>query len=335
MVQNQPAYRDRLSKPRVRYRLQKWLAPLSPWYRLIRRRTDYWRALRRADHPKSGRASLPVAFIVGSGRSGTTLLGALLAAHPDIAYVFEPWHLWTAINPLTDSNNFHEQINALCIMDGSHWDESQTARFDSLIRRWKRSRGSRVVVEKSPINAMRIGYLEMLAPGSRYIHIARDGGDVARSIARIAGRPPYRVGRRQLVNHWWGVDESKWRALARDGAAAGHFPEEVEALDDGYGRGAYEWLVSIREVERHRGQLADRILDVRYHDLIHDPQSVMTSICDFLGLPIEKGWLKKGRDAIRPRALEPAPQITLPPHMAQAFNELQAELGFPTRAQKL
>jgi hypothetical protein len=42
------------------------------------------------------------------------------------------------------------------------------------------------LLEKSPINAMRIGYLNALASGATFVHIVRDGIDVASSLERVA-----------------------------------------------------------------------------------------------------------------------------------------------------
>ena len=41
-------------------------------------------------------------FIIGCGRSGTTLLGKMFDAHPAVRYLYEPYHLWAAIEPATD-----------------------------------------------------------------------------------------------------------------------------------------------------------------------------------------------------------------------------------------
>src|SRR5207248_266610 len=61
----------------------------------------------------------------------------------------------------------------------------------------------RLLVEKSPVNALRIGFLDALAPGARFVHIIRDGVDVTQSIALRSARTRRVVGR-GMVNDWWG-----------------------------------------------------------------------------------------------------------------------------------
>lgn len=259
------------------------------------------------------------------------MLGALLADHPEVDYIFEPWHLWAAINPLTDANCLYESTAGRVLMDDSLWDPAQTRGFEALIRR--RRRGARLVVEKSPVNALRIGWLEALAPGARYINLLRDGGQVAQSISLICNRPPYRVGRKRVIDQWWGLDHAKWRALAADGAAAGYCPDEVALLSSGYQRGAYEWLVSVAEVERLRPALGERVLDVRLDRLCAEPADVMRELADFLGLSVQRSWVDRGVAAVGPLLSRTLPPLLLPPAMARSFNERQAELGFPTRAE--
>ena len=61
-----------------------------------------------------------------------------------------------------------------CFLDGNSVTDSTRRRFDRLFV----SRTDHILVEKSPINALRIGFLEALTPEARFIHIVRDGVDV-------------------------------------------------------------------------------------------------------------------------------------------------------------
>lgn len=45
---------------------------------------------------------VPMAFIIGNPRSGTTLLGRLIHLHPEVHYFREQYHLWQAIDPYLD-----------------------------------------------------------------------------------------------------------------------------------------------------------------------------------------------------------------------------------------
>ena len=82
--------------------LDKVLQAIRP----IARSIKYGRLLRRAEHDarqtNAPPLQKPISFIFGCGRSGTTILGKLFAQHPDVCYLFEPYHTWRAILPSTD-----------------------------------------------------------------------------------------------------------------------------------------------------------------------------------------------------------------------------------------
>ena len=147
----------------------------------------------------NGRAPI---FIIGCGRSGTTLLGELLAGHPEFSYRYEPYHLWAAVDPITDFLHLYSRGEYHCLLDASSVTPTARLRFRRLIS----APSGLTLVEKSPHNALRIGYLDALVPGARFIHIVRDGIDAARSIEKVA-RVNRRMAFRPSLNEWWGV----WR----------------------------------------------------------------------------------------------------------------------------
>jgi len=115
------------------------------------------------------------------------------------------------------------------------------------------------------------------------MHILRDGIDVASSIERTA-MITKRMAFRPPLNAWWCVDDVKWSALIRDGRASGYYPEEVCELVTDAQLGAYEWLVSIREVDAWRGQLGPRLVELHYQDLTDQPHKTLRTLTDSLSL---------------------------------------------------
>lgn len=210
-------------------------------------------------------------------------------------------------------------------------------RFRRIFHHHWQARGGRVIVEKTPLNAMRIGYLRELAPGARFIHIVRDGVDVVRSIQRLASTNTYRIAGKPLLNQWWGVDDSKWRFLQRDGIESGYFPKEAVKIDRGdhRGRGAYEWLVSLLEIDQWRTNLGDDLLEFRYDDLAEDPASTLERLCRFIGVDSVEEWVQKCERKMDSPRRNDGDTIFLPPRMNEAFNRLQERFGFPGRSESL
>jgi glycosyltransferase involved in cell wall biosynthesis len=294
-----------------------------------------WAANRRINRRDVDDASLPrmpAAYLVGCGRSGTTICGDVLKHHPQVRYFFEPYHLWATIDPTIDVLNLYHLGAASFLLDGDRCTPEAKRRFNRLLLDPARERGASVMIEKTPCNACRIGYLEALSPGCKIIHLVRDGVDVARSIDRLSRDRGYGIVGKPDLNRWWGRAGSKWSALAQDGNEAGYFAEEIESLRSYESKGAYEWLVSIAEIERWRGRLGDRLLEITYDELTSHPEKSLRRMCEFLSLEVNEEWLAREAKRIDKARRNYGVPMVLPEKMAEGFNRAQERYDFPNRA---
>lgn len=273
-----------------------------------------------------------LAFIVGCGRSGTTLLGHIFSGHRNILYFFEPYHLWAAISPLTDVLNIYHQIDAQLFMGEADVTEEVKLRFMRVFYGTSRNHSDKLLIEKTPLNAMRIGYLNSLAPQAKFIHIIRDGVDVACSIERIALTNSYKMVGKPKLNQWWGIENYKWKALSRDGASAGYYPEEVNLCDNHRAKASYEWLVSLGEMDCWRERLGNRLYEITYDQLTENPEDTLPNLCNFLEIDSPKLWLNQGTGMIQLARPTGSKTLSLPPKMCDAFNRYQERFDFTNRA---
>ncbi len=113
------------------------------------------------------------------------------------------------------------------------------------------SKHKRIFIEQTPWYGQRIDILNELFPGAKYIHMVRDGRDVAISFARTP---------------WWhddiGQNLERWHT-------------EVWKIID----------------SSNRILNPNQILQVRYEDFVEQPESGLRRICDFLGIDFEEAML--------------------------------------------
>lgn len=308
---------------------------VKPYARAVKFGMLYRKSVRRAKRAPSraDRPAVPIAFFIGCGRSGTTILGEIFANHPQVHYLFEPYHSWAAIDPRTDMLRLYVEGEGETLMHGDEVDEGIRARFHRVIQDEGERSGRNLIVEKTPINTMRIGYLEALTPSAKYLHIVRDGADVCRSIDRLATENAYSIAGKPALNRWWGVGGYKWEALARDGRRAGYYVDEVGTLSTHLERGAYEWLVSLHEVDRHRAELGARLFEFTYDQFTRAPRQTLTDIAAHLGIDAPEDWLRAGDAALDQARRNPGEPLRLPANMAADFNRFQERFGFANRAE--
>jgi hypothetical protein len=112
--------------------------------------------------------------VVGAPRSGTTLLGQLLGRHPALAHVEEPRLTWRYGNDSkSDMLRPEDARPEVC----EHIRKTLAATV--------RAAGRQRLIEKTPSNSLRMGFVERVLPGCMFIHIIRDGVESSLAIRRF------------------------------------------------------------------------------------------------------------------------------------------------------
>lgn len=188
---------------------------------------------------------MDIGLIIGCARSGTSILGELVAAHPGVQYFFEVHRVWEIGGPGPDDSHRLTAADA-------------TPEVVAAIRGWFEGESDgRMIVEKCPRNAVRVPYLRAILPEARIIHVVRDGRDTACSLRPGIGGAD-----------WQHLKPANWLRL-RELAWA----ERTARL--------WSEVVTLAEDElTGSGHLL-----VRYEDLVGDPPAEAARILEFLGLP--------------------------------------------------
>ncbi len=215
-------------------------------------------------------------FIVGSERSGTTLLRLLLHAHPRMAIPPQTKFVRKLYKRRLLFGNLNKPRNKLRLVHWfrTHFDgntklvdlglESDAieqavaesaptlgsalgAVFKTYSRKWDKARWG----DKRPYYIKHLPVLYRLYPQAQVIHLVRDGRDC---VSSLMGMP------------WW-----------RRGT--------MEAI--------LNWQEAIRKGRRARTLYSpDRYLELKYEDLVSDPEGELRLVCRFLGEEYDPAMLE-------------------------------------------
>jgi Sulfotransferase family len=208
-------------------------------------------------------------FVVGSGRSGTTLLQLMLNAHPRIAVAGELGYFDQILQlrrlipdlsgpeqvdrlfellPRTGSFKFLSEVEAIFPEAQRKLKADPNPSYEKLYRyileSYAMAHGARRFGEKTPENIRHLDHLISIFPNCRVIHIVRDPR------ANIASRIKVPIWSNDVATH-----AIKWK------------------IDILYGQ---IFLLS----NCHAGKTS---LEVRYEDLVADPEPCLRKICNFIG----------------------------------------------------
>lgn len=238
-------------------------------------------------------------FIIGTGRSGTTLVYELLANHPDLAWISNLTNRWPhrpELAWLSNLTNYALRGNQLrkrtYVPRPVEGYGAWSACFPGFERPYRPLRAAdvtelarrrlRVMVAAHLRGARkprflgkwtgwsRIVFMQAVFPEARFIHVLRDGRAVARSLLSV----PWWEG-------WEGPYRWRWGPLPPDLQA------KWERFDCSFvALAGIQWKLLVDEIqESARALPADSYLEITYEELVADPGGMFRRILDFCSLP--------------------------------------------------
>lgn len=252
-------------------------------------------------YPIAGEVCKPI-FILGVGRSGTTILGKLLSFHPAVGFLNEPKALWHVICPEEDILGTYPASRRKYRLGASDVDQEVRKRARRLYGAYLKLVGAQRVVDKYPEAIYRIPFLLTLFGDTKLVLVLRNGAETVRSIAEYA-RKHAKYGKNGRED-WWGINDLKWRLLVEQVAAydplfSGHVGDlhRLVRHDD---RAAVEWILAVREAERWLQTLPSATIHlVRYEHLVIEPKRVLEELLDFCELPFDASLVRYAQAVLR------------------------------------
>lgn len=236
---------------------------------------------------------LPAPFVVGVGRSGTTLLRLMLDAHPQLTIPAETQFvprvierarrragLEAVVTEIVSSRNWGDfGLDAGALRERTEGLEGSDA--GAILRAFyslcAEARGKPRWGEKTPGYVRHMGEIGGVLEEARFIHLVRDGRDVA-------------VSRRRR-----GMGEGKPMADT-----------------------ARLWSERIKLARKQAKRLRGRYLELRYEDLVADPEAELRAICELCRLEFSPLMLSYHGDAAA--------------RIGEIARDLPAEGGRPARS---
>jgi hypothetical protein len=275
--------------------------------------------------PRS-RVERPI-FLLGVGRSGTTLLGRLLGAHRQVGFLNEPKAMWHALVPDEDVIGSYANGDGRLELDEADATPAVIERAHRLFGWYLACTRSKRVVDKYPELVYRAPFVRALFPDAMFVAIIRSPGAVATSIATWS------------ENHapngasWWGVEDRKWHALWEQlvrvdtpwATLADELdPHRASPLE----RGAVEWLLGTTRALSLCSAGEDGVHIVRYEDLVAQPERAVDELLARCGLPADERVSGLARTTVangREPSLLPS---GLHPGLVGAIKSVAAEAGY-------
>jgi Sulfotransferase family len=211
----------------------------------------------------------PAPFVVGVGRSGTTLLRLMLDAHPQLAIGPETQFVGDLVDQDILGAGAAELIDR--IVTARTWEDFGLSRVEFAERAaghdlagvlrafyslYAESQSKARWGEKTPGYVRRMEPISRALPEAYFVHLIRDGRDVALS-RRARGM---------------GADKPMHKT-------------------------AFLWCKRIQDARSQARRLDGRYMELRYEDLVADPEPHLRRICEFIELEFDPAMLRHNESA--------------------------------------
>ncbi|MAO71441.1 MAG: hypothetical protein CMD02_02900 [Flavobacteriales bacterium] len=223
-------------------------------------------------HFKKNKYTFSPVFIIGCGRSGTTILGRTLSNHPKIKYLNERRDLWHKIYP--EFNIWEENVmNSKLYANEKDYCKEKSSKLRNLFFKEQVLGNATILLEKLPINNFRLKFLQKCFPKAKYIYLTRNGLEVSRSIEK-----------RIQKNNWY--TGNKFRLLQQ------HFKDKINILSDQQ-KGMWEWKLSMDQSDVFFQKLnREKFIHLSYQDFIENTEDFLRKIFEFIELEINDEFLE-------------------------------------------
>ncbi len=207
-------------------------------------------------------------FLIGCGRSGTTILGSTLGRHPSIKYLNERRDIWHQAYPNLDIWSDKEGSPKL-IANKQDLNHKRTKELKSIFHKEQVRSNNKVLLEKLPINNFRLDFIHSAFPNAKYIYLHRNGLEVAKSIEK------------RIKEDTWYKGAYKWTLIEKLAKSKQIPTDSLSQLE----KGLLEWRFSLQFSEQFFSQIpTSKYYSLSYQSFIEEPKTEIENILKFMHL---------------------------------------------------
>ena len=228
-----------------------------------------------------------IVFIVGSGRSGTTILKNELSSRyhirfpvelPALGRMIKAYFVWRIVN----FNATFEMINSFftSLLVKSYDVDIETRDTEGKVKNYNISKeyGFDRIYLKNLVDKDDVGFSNL------YIALLKRIVNTADTTDAIGDKTPWNTFHmRKIASNF---PNALFVHIVRDGreVAASYEKSLGELMNLTVTDGAKRWRDSLSKVSSMRGFLGDRLIEIRYEDLVRDPDATLDRLSRRLGL---------------------------------------------------
>ena len=233
-------------------------------------------------------------FIVGSGRSGTSLLYHMLAPHPELGWFSNLSSKFPHVSQLpllhrvvdwpiiadlakpkiarrdkyvlkpSEAGKIYRDVCGF-VSDKQLTEKDKTPeierKFKQIVKDHLRYSGKPRFLSKQTANCQHVRLIADLFPDAYFVHLVRDGRAVANSLSRV---------------WWWNEIDIWWLGDKPPGwAAIGKDPIALCAL---------HWKTDVEQILDNQQLFGDRYIEIRYEDLVTNTREKICEVLEFCQL---------------------------------------------------
>lgn len=277
--------------------------------------------------PQLKKVRAPI-FILGTGRSGTTILGLLLSMHKDVGFLNEPKAVWKSIYADDDLIGSYSQNPGRYRLSAVDADPEIINSAHKIYGAYLAAVCCNRLVDKYPELVFRVSFVRKIFPDAKFIFLMRNGWDTCHSIKKWSEQN--RILKYGHIHDWWGVDNRKWNLLldqiVRQDKCFSRIFGTVSSYKDHAKMALVEWIVTMREGLDQINKFGEFIMPVRYEDLIQNHRRVLGEILNFSKLEHDDKVFEYAKTVIKPP--KPHRRFEIPSELNELFSDIMNKLGY-------